>query len=65
MPHVMLAPHNSNSSPTAWEHVHRNTIDNLFSLPTIGLGSTALGLCALQAAATVAALRTGMSARPV
>lgn len=29
MDNVMLAPHNSNSSPTAWERVHRNTIKNL------------------------------------
>jgi D-3-phosphoglycerate dehydrogenase len=29
MRNVMLAPHNSNSSPTAWEHVHWNTIRNL------------------------------------
>jgi D-3-phosphoglycerate dehydrogenase len=27
---VMLAPHNANSSPTAWEAVHWNTIRNLF-----------------------------------
>ena len=26
---LMLAPHNSNSSPTAWEHVHWNSIRNL------------------------------------
>jgi D-3-phosphoglycerate dehydrogenase len=26
---VMLAPHNSNSSPAAWEHVHWNTLRNL------------------------------------
>ena len=26
---VMLAPHNANSSPAAWEHVHWNTIRNL------------------------------------
>ncbi len=31
---VMLAPHNSNSSPQAWERVHWNTIKNLL----IGLG---------------------------
>ncbi|MDX1547653.1 MAG: phosphoglycerate dehydrogenase [Rhodothermales bacterium] len=31
MDRVMLAPHNANSSPAAWEHVHRNTIDNLFA----------------------------------
>lgn len=29
MDNVLLAPHNANSSPTAWEHVHRNTIRNL------------------------------------
>jgi phosphoglycerate dehydrogenase-like enzyme len=34
MENVMLAPHNSNSSPTAWERVHRNTIGNLLD----GLG---------------------------
>ncbi len=26
---VMLAPHNSNSSPAAWERVHKSTVDNL------------------------------------
>jgi D-3-phosphoglycerate dehydrogenase len=34
MGNVLLAPHNSNSSPEAWERVHENTIRNLF----IGLG---------------------------
>ena len=34
MNNVMLAPHNSNSSPQAWERVHWNTIKNLL----IGLG---------------------------
>jgi D-3-phosphoglycerate dehydrogenase / 2-oxoglutarate reductase len=34
MDHVMLAPHNANSSPSAWERVHRNTIRNLM----VGLG---------------------------
>ncbi len=29
MDNVMLAPHNSNSSPAAWENVHWNTIRNL------------------------------------
>jgi D-3-phosphoglycerate dehydrogenase len=29
MENVLLAPHNSNSSPTAWERVHWNTIRNL------------------------------------
>jgi len=34
MDNVMLAPHNANSSPAAWEHVHWNTIRNLLQ----GLG---------------------------
>ncbi len=34
MDNVMLAPHNSNSSPTAWERIHWNTIKNLVT----GLG---------------------------
>jgi D-3-phosphoglycerate dehydrogenase / 2-oxoglutarate reductase len=34
MDQVMLAPHNANSSPEAWEHVHWNTIYNLLD----GLG---------------------------
>jgi len=34
MEHVLLAPHNANSSPAAWERVHRNTINNLL----FGLG---------------------------
>ena len=34
MEQVLLAPHNSNSSPEAWERVHRNTIRNLLD----GLG---------------------------
>jgi D-3-phosphoglycerate dehydrogenase len=29
MDNVLLAPHMANSSPEAWERVHRNTIDNL------------------------------------
>ena len=29
MDNVMLAPHNSNSSSTAWERIHWNTIKNL------------------------------------
>lgn len=29
MDQVMLAPHNANSSPRAWEKVHQNTIKNL------------------------------------
>lgn len=34
MNNVLLAPHNSNSSPAAWENVHWNTIRNLLT----GLG---------------------------
>jgi phosphoglycerate dehydrogenase-like enzyme len=37
---VLIAPHNSNSSPVAWERVHWNTIRNLLlglGLPTDGL----------------------------
>jgi len=34
MDNVLLAPHNANSSPAAWERVHINTIRNLLS----GLG---------------------------
>jgi phosphoglycerate dehydrogenase-like enzyme len=34
MDNVLLAPHNANSSPKAWEKVHQNTINNLLE----GLG---------------------------
>jgi phosphoglycerate dehydrogenase-like enzyme len=34
MDNVLLAPHNANSSPAAWERVHWNTIRNLLD----GLG---------------------------
>ena len=34
---VLLAPHNSNSSPAAWERVHQNTLRNLL----VGLGRPA------------------------
>ncbi len=37
MDNVMLAPHNSNASPAAWERVHWNTIRNLLD----GLGINA------------------------
>jgi D-3-phosphoglycerate dehydrogenase len=40
MDNVMLAPHNSNSSPTAWERVHRNTLHNLFTV--LGIAHTDL-----------------------
>lgn len=40
MDNVMLAPHNSNSSPTAWERIHWNTIKNLLE----GLDIDAKGL---------------------
>jgi D-3-phosphoglycerate dehydrogenase len=36
MDDVLLAPHNANASPRAWERVHENTIRNLFQ----GLGLT-------------------------
>jgi D-3-phosphoglycerate dehydrogenase len=44
MDNVMLAPHNSNSSPTAWERIHWNTIKNLVE----GLGIDSSGLAALR-----------------
>ena len=31
-PNCLFAPHNANSSPRAWERVHRNTIRNLISV---------------------------------
>ena len=31
MDNVMLAPHNANSSPKAWEAVHHSTIQNLIN----------------------------------
>jgi len=40
MDNVMLAPHNSNSSPAAWERVHWSTIKNLLD----GLGIDSAGL---------------------
>jgi D-3-phosphoglycerate dehydrogenase len=40
MDNVMLAPHNANSSPTAWERVHWNTICNL--LDGLGIDSADL-----------------------
>jgi phosphoglycerate dehydrogenase-like enzyme len=40
MDNVMLAPHNANSSPAAWERVHWNTIKNL--LDGLGLDSSGL-----------------------
>jgi D-3-phosphoglycerate dehydrogenase len=40
MNQVLLAPHNANSSPMAWERVHWNTIYNLL----VGLGIDPKGL---------------------
>jgi phosphoglycerate dehydrogenase-like enzyme len=40
MDNVMLAPHNSNSSPAAWERVHWSTIKNL--LDGLGIDSSNL-----------------------
>lgn len=40
MDNVLLAPHNANSSPTAWEKVHTNTIRNLLvglNIPDVDL----------------------------
>ncbi len=31
MDNVLLAPHNSNSSPSAWERVHRSTLDQVLA----------------------------------
>lgn len=42
MDHVLLAPHNANSSPAAWERVHWNTIRNL--LDGLGLPAQQLDL---------------------
>lgn len=47
MSQVMLAPHNSNSSPAAWERVHWNTIRNLLD----GLGIEPEGLDAFARSA--------------
>jgi D-3-phosphoglycerate dehydrogenase len=41
MDNVLLAPHNANSSPAAWERVHLNTIKNLIEglgIPFQGMG---------------------------
>ena len=40
MDNVFLAPHNANSSPAAWQRVHRNTLRNLLT----GLGLPANGI---------------------
>jgi D-3-phosphoglycerate dehydrogenase len=39
MTQVLLASHNANSSPSAWERVHENTLNNLLD----GLGVPARG----------------------
>lgn len=46
MENVLLAPHNANSSPAAWERVHWNTIKNLLD----GLGLDASDLPTLRQA---------------
>jgi len=46
MDNVLLAPHNANSSPTAWERVHWNSIKNLLDglgVPSADLTSIAAG----------------------
>jgi phosphoglycerate dehydrogenase-like enzyme len=40
MDNVLLSPHNANSSPEAWERVHRSTIENLLR----GLGLDSQGI---------------------
>ncbi len=52
MDNVMLAPHNANSSPAAWERVHRSTFHNLLA----GLGIPHPDLDEVIAAATVPSL---------
>jgi D-3-phosphoglycerate dehydrogenase len=47
MTNVLLAPHNANSSPAAWERVHQNTIRNLL----VGLGLSTGTLIPTQGAA--------------
>jgi D-3-phosphoglycerate dehydrogenase len=37
MANVLLAPHNANSSPQAWERVHQNTIRNLLEVLNEGV----------------------------
>ena len=32
MDNCLLAPHNSNSSPEAWQRVHQSTLENLFDV---------------------------------
>ncbi len=45
MDNVMLAPHNANSSPAAWERVHWNTVKNLLN----GLGIDSSDLAKISA----------------
>ncbi len=49
MDNVLLAPHNANSSPAAWERVHRNTIRNL--LEGLGLDTADLKIALDKSAA--------------
>jgi D-3-phosphoglycerate dehydrogenase len=51
MENVLLSPHNSNSSPEAWERVHRNTVENLLrglgvDWPSSGMADGAEGSAA-------------------
>jgi phosphoglycerate dehydrogenase-like enzyme len=43
MDNVMLAPHNSNSSPSAWEAIHWSTLRNLLDGLQISYGNDDLG----------------------
>ncbi len=49
MDNVLLAPHNANSSPAAWERVHRNTLRNL--LEGLGLDTADLKIALDKSAA--------------
>ena len=57
MSNVLLAPHNSNSSPAAWERVHHNTIRSLLE----GLGIPYDGPLEAQGPAPVRARRKVMA----
>ena len=53
MENVLLAPHNANSSPTAWERVHWNSIRNLLDglgIPSQDLMTVARSLASSQTA---------------
>jgi len=55
MDNVLLAPHNANSSPSAWEMVHWNSIKNL--LEGLGIPSGDLTIIAAAQGITLGAIR--------